>query len=160
MTNNKGYTLIEVMLVIVLIGILATIAVPSFNDMLERNHIKLVTEALSDDLKLARAEAIKRSDNVTLAFTNSCYGITAGGIACICATAGSCTIKSVDYNQFTGITMAGNDVTFSFRRGTTTSAFSIISVISSNHYQTNVISENIGKVSICAIGGLLGYPGC
>ncbi|MDO9423975.1 MAG: GspH/FimT family pseudopilin [Methylobacter sp.] len=156
MKKNRGVTLTEVMVVVAIIGILAAIAVPSYQDMIERNRLKQAAESLKSDLQFTRTEAIKGSSNVTLDFTGVCYGISPGG-ACDCGTAGSCTIKTVDTSQFTGITLAGNDVTFSFRRGTTTDPGTISSTLSSTNYAVTVETTLVGRVRICPSIGSLGY---
>jgi prepilin-type N-terminal cleavage/methylation domain-containing protein len=163
--KNQGITLTEVLVVIAILGILASIAVPSYQDMIERNRLKQAVESLADDLKFARTEAIKKSNSVTLAFNNSptiastCYGITTG-TTCDCTTTGSCNLKTVDVSQFSGITVKGNPVTFTFLRGTTTNSASITTTINSAHYQAGVIASPIGKVTICTTGHVMGYPSC
>jgi type IV fimbrial biogenesis protein FimT len=47
--KNQGITLIEVLVVIAILGILASIAVPSYQDMIERNRLKQAVESLADD---------------------------------------------------------------------------------------------------------------
>ncbi len=64
--HNKGLTLIELLIVIAIVGILAAIAMPSFNDLLRRQAINGQANALFSMLYLARSEAIKRSSVVTI----------------------------------------------------------------------------------------------
>lgn len=39
MNKNKGFTLLEVMIVVMVIGILSVIAIPSYNDYIERGEL-------------------------------------------------------------------------------------------------------------------------
>lgn len=55
---------------ITIIGILAGIAVPSFNGMIEGQRLKGAAELLASDLRWARGEAIKRGVKVQFTFTS------------------------------------------------------------------------------------------
>jgi type IV fimbrial biogenesis protein FimT len=161
--KHAGFTLLETMVVIAIIGILAAMAVPSFQDMIERNRLKQVAEGLKSDMQFARTEAIKRSKNlrVTLTGTSSwCYGIDDDNTSCACGTAGNCAIKAVDGSQFQGISLDANNVTFSFRRGTANASGS---TLSSANYQARVIVSGVGRVRVCnpeVATRLPGYPDC
>ena len=161
--KNTGITLLELVIVIAILGILAAIAVPSYERLIERNRLKEAVEGLKSDLQFARTEAIKRSSDlrVTLVAATWCYGIDDGNTACACGTAGDCAIKAVDGSQFQGISLdANNNVTFSFRRGT---ANATGSTLSSANYQARVVVSDVGRVRICTPSGATGlsaYPGC
>ena len=48
MKTNRGFTLIEVMIVVAIVGILATIALPHYNDYIIRSKIPEAISTLSD----------------------------------------------------------------------------------------------------------------
>ena len=69
--KNAGFTLIELIATVSIATILASIAVPSFSKMIERNRITTGTNELISSLILARSEALKRSINVSLCASNN-----------------------------------------------------------------------------------------
>lgn len=61
MKLQKGFTLIELMVVVVIVGILATIGAPSFSDFINNTRLTSTMTQLNSDLNRARSEAIKRN---------------------------------------------------------------------------------------------------
>jgi len=64
--NNSGFTLIEIMVTVAIVGIFASIALPSFSRLIESNRISTATNELVANLLLARSEALKRRNTVTV----------------------------------------------------------------------------------------------
>ena len=64
--KNKGVTLIELLITIAIVGIFASIALPSFSKLIENNRISTATNELVANMMLARSEALKRGDTVTM----------------------------------------------------------------------------------------------
>jgi prepilin-type N-terminal cleavage/methylation domain-containing protein len=70
-THNSpqgGFTLIELMIVIIVVAILTTIALPAMNDFIEKNRLKNAAELVFGQLNYARSESIKTSADVYVSF--------------------------------------------------------------------------------------------
>lgn len=63
--KNRGFTLIEMAVVMAVMALLLFAAVPSFMSALANTRIRNTTESLQSGLQLARAEAVRRNQNVT-----------------------------------------------------------------------------------------------
>ena len=183
---NLGFTLIEALVVVTIIGILAALTVPAFTKMLERNRIKGAAEALFNDLQLARTEAIKRNLDVELKFSSAgptttwCWGLRERdpsdpnidlSVDCDCtvtnaAATNACKIddvirvtSSADYPGVSFQTnLTGERTEFEPRQGLADVAGTNSLVLKAD--ELRVIVSVIGRVRICTATGMPGYQPC
>jgi type IV fimbrial biogenesis protein FimT len=63
-TSYRGFTLIELMITVSLVAILLSVAIPSFREVIQNNRAASQANALLAAFNLARAEAVKRGEQV------------------------------------------------------------------------------------------------
>lgn len=63
----RGFTIIELLTVMVVVAILATIGAPSLREMMIKGRVRTASSDLYSSLVFTRSEAIKRNATVTLA---------------------------------------------------------------------------------------------
>ena len=79
MRTQRGFTLIELMVVVAVLAIIATLAAPSFRDFILMQRLKSINAQLVTDLQYARSEAATRGRLLRLNFTATsdmtCYAL-------------------------------------------------------------------------------------
>ncbi|NLY58914.1 MAG: prepilin-type N-terminal cleavage/methylation domain-containing protein, partial [Gammaproteobacteria bacterium] len=81
MTRVKGFTLVELMVVIALLTIIATVAIPSLSTLMRDNRTEAQAEELNALLQYARSEAVTRKTptEVTVDTSNGEVEVKSGG---------------------------------------------------------------------------------
>lgn len=64
--SQNGFTLIELGIIVIVIAVMATVAIPSFDSSMSRNRILSAQTELQSVLNQARSEAVKRGKTITL----------------------------------------------------------------------------------------------
>ena len=75
MTDNRGFTLIEILIVIIIVGITAGFAMLAFGDFGASRRILFAAEQLVNTLRLAQQQAILESSTLGLRIDNTSYQI-------------------------------------------------------------------------------------
>jgi type IV fimbrial biogenesis protein FimT len=70
--SQRGFTLIEIMISLTVLGILLMVALPSFGTWLQNQQLRAASEATLNGLQIARAAAIQR--NVLVQFVSGSPG--------------------------------------------------------------------------------------
>jgi len=148
---SHGLTLIESLVALVIVGILATVVVPSFNNTLARTRLDGVVNELSVDLQYARSTSIRRRAAVTLA--------TAADGQSYTISIGSEPLKSVPMPA--GLTLTGDmSITFDPLRGTAESA-SLDATSRAISATLRVSTSAMGRVQLCSPSNSFGgYAAC
>nr|WP_316639368.1 GspH/FimT family pseudopilin [uncultured Roseateles sp.] len=77
--HHRGFTLVELMIVLIVLGVLAAIAVPSFKDFRLVQRLKSINSQVLTDMQYARGEAVARNTFLRVAFRENsamtCYSL-------------------------------------------------------------------------------------
>lgn len=77
-STQRGFSLLELMVVVALVAIFASLAAPSMSNFVAGQRLKTTAYDLATSLLLARSEALKRNQDVTVAPTSSTLGWAEG----------------------------------------------------------------------------------
>ena len=76
--RQRGFNLIELMVTVAIVAILMSIALPSFNDAIERNRIAAAANDFTAAVNYARTEAIRRNSPAGVCATNTSTACVSG----------------------------------------------------------------------------------
>lgn len=190
MQRSRGFTLIELMVVIAVLAIMLALAAPSFADFFQRYRLRGAADKVATLLASARAEAVMRNRNVSIDFKGAgtawCVGAKAtpepavlgdkveGSSSCDCqADAGSCELSAgrtltVPSSDLGGVSIGALPATlvFSSKNGATeplgtTATASMQSP--NNKYTLRLDVSPLGRATLCVPGdkpSMAGFPTC
>ncbi|GAC14409.1 prepilin peptidase dependent protein A [Aliiglaciecola lipolytica E3] len=164
---QRGLTLLEIMIVLSVIMLLATLGAPSIIQMLQHQQLKGTLQTSYFLLQQARSTAISQHNSVTAQFQKGsdwCIALSDTG-PCNCQVKSACTVDNIEYRisaldypqvKISDTTM-GKDQTIVFDgvRGTAIGNAGT-GVFSNGNETAKLIVSNLGRVRICMQQGKLG----
>ncbi len=79
--KSSGFTLIELFLAVLILGVVVAGAVPAFSGFMERQRISAQAEAVSSTLSTARSEAVTRLTTVDVCWNQTNAAVTLRGFS-------------------------------------------------------------------------------
>lgn len=75
--QSFGYSLVEMVVVVAVMGVLAAAAIPSFGEWIQDTKTRTVAETMQNGIRLAQSEAVKRGRQVEFFLTDAAPGLNA-----------------------------------------------------------------------------------
>ena len=170
---ESGFTLVEMMVVLVVLGLLTLMAVPAWGEAVQRRRLAGISAELLTDLQYLRSAAVARNANLRIRFQQtaggSCYVLHTGSTnSCTCSSSGtSCTasaeaLKTVFHPASDGVILTSNSssLLYSARLGTVTPT-ATLRLTGSFGITISHIVNLMGRVRTCTEdSAALGHPAC
>ncbi|TGN38449.1 GspH/FimT family pseudopilin [Marinobacter confluentis] len=121
---HRGFTIIELMVVVAVLAIVATVAVPSFQQIIENNRLATESNRIYSAMSFARSEAVRIGDDVSLSAKTG--GFDEGwcvhlGAACT----GTDILRQFDAGDELDYSGSANTLTFNARGEMTNTTFNL-----------------------------------
>ncbi|NBA96438.1 GspH/FimT family pseudopilin [Pseudomonas sp. R5(2019)] len=137
----RGFSLVELLLVVIFITILATMVIPAYSGLIQRNRADAELSELTRALHYARLEAIDRGTSLRIApatsgaaWNTELKAVTVADTATTLrvvpamtsgATLNAGSITAIDFNNFGGLAAPSSALTLTYTLGTVTRTLTI-----------------------------------
>ena len=149
--REAGFNLIEILIVTVIIGIVAAIAVPNFLGLLRRNQVNAALQTLHGAIRETQRQAIRQGRSCRIDLDLSNNKLTGNPPNCLLSD------REIDNNIIIRTNFPGTspNITFSYKGSTTRSGTIVVSSAMSDTQKCFVISLGLG---IMRTGNYMGSP--
>lgn len=159
-----GFTWLEIMISIVIVGVLALAAVPVVRHLVIQSRVIAASENFAEQIRLARSEAIQRQLTVYVNLKTGsswCYGSKSSS-TCDCSLSSNCSMTSVSGSIYPSVTVSatgftGGNVSFDSTRGLLSEASTVS--FNEDDKTITVTLSRLGLVSLCSTN-VSGYTAC
>ncbi|MEM8672718.1 MAG: GspH/FimT family protein [Cyanobacteria bacterium P01_G01_bin.67] len=132
--NNQGFTLIEMIITVIIIGVIAAIAAPNFLGLLNRNRANSGIAQIEGAIREAQRQAIKDSNSCTVNITSATRTVSGG-----CLLSNRVLDNNVTINS-------DQSITFSGKGNTANNATIVVSTNNNTVQKCIVVSSGLGLI--------------
>lgn len=143
--GRKGFSTIELIIVVIMIGVIASIGLPRLRRGLEKQNVRSSKALIATLAATARGTAIQRGCSATLNLTVDSIWVTACGVNPPAASVQVGTKKLVGDEFGVTLSSSGASIVYDPRGISTVFQTTTVRVIGPN-YQDSVVINQVGKV--------------
>lgn len=165
----RGFTLIEAMVTLAVLGILATVATPYLGAWIDKQRVVGASQTIIDEIQTARSEAIKQSTSIALTISPAApwfVGVSSNSTACTNDSSSTACLRVTSAANCKGCTMAvpsdASTIVYTFRGTTNPVSGATITLQSGLGKQLQITVSALGLVTTCSpsSAALSGYTPC
>lgn len=143
--RNRGFTFIEILIVIIIMGILAAFGIPRLRNSLDKQNVRSAKALLATLVATARGASVSRGCPATLNLTADSAWVTACGVSPPAASVQVGTKKLIGDDFSVTLAPSASTVVYD-PRGLATSSTAVTVQVVGSTVTDSVIINQIGKV--------------